>query len=358
VTLTAAAREKIRRLIGALLISLGTAVFSGAVAVLVDGLINSEQLRWAYITVFTVAGLLLSGGGAWLLATLRTAVGIGVATTDEAGDPDRYQDEADAFARFGEGVFTALTSLFVPVNDAVDLPSLRNRLLAVLRALTQVHRQTAVIGLLFQGRHQVGFHLGKWLNVAGRRIDLYADARDGSRSHFLAVRLTPAIQTAPRPLDVVVYTAAEGAFGPGQHVTIDKLGPQLASLAGGCMCLAINVNGPVGEAGLIEPTQRSALTEGANVLVAVAPPAPPGQRDASRRELAPTLAEFESTVAAILAVADQMPASPGLLYFKTPAVISVALGHFLRAGTWIPMRHIRTSDGTATYERFTDPSRR
>ena len=54
--------------------------------------------------------------------------------------------------------------------------------------------------------------------------------------------------------------------------------------------------------------------------------------------------------------ADQMPASPGLLYFKTPAVISVALGHFLRAGSWIPMRHCKTSP--VTYERFTDPSRR
>jgi hypothetical protein len=43
--LRAAAREKMRRLLGALLISLGTAVFSGAVAVLVDGLINGKPLR-------------------------------------------------------------------------------------------------------------------------------------------------------------------------------------------------------------------------------------------------------------------------------------------------------------------------
>ena len=59
--LRAAAREKIRRLLGALLISLGTAVFSGAVAVLVDGLINGKPLRWWYIAAFTAAGLLLSG---------------------------------------------------------------------------------------------------------------------------------------------------------------------------------------------------------------------------------------------------------------------------------------------------------
>lgn len=355
---TAAAREKIRRLLGAILISLGTAVFSGAVAVLVDGLINAQPFRWGYVAAFTVAGLLLSGGGAWLLATLRTAVGIGIATTDQAGDSDRYLDEADAFARFGEGVFTALTSLLIPVTGPGDLPQLRNRLLAVLRTLTQVHRQTTVIGLLFQGRHQVGFHLGKWLNVAGRRIDLYADARDGTSSHFLAVRLTPAIRTEPRPVDIMLHTATDGTFAPGRHVTIQELREQLALVSGHCMCLAINLNGPVGEAGLIEPVQRSAMSEGATALVAVALPPPPGQPDAPRRELAPSLSEYESTVAAILAVADQMPASPGLLYFKTPAVISVALGHFLRAGNWIPMRHIRTSDGTATYEQFTDPSRR
>jgi hypothetical protein len=50
-----------------------------------------------------------------------------------------------------------------------------------------------------------------------------------------------------------------------------------------------------------------------------------------------------------------MPASPALLYFKTPAVIPVALGHFLRASNWIPMRHRKTSP--VTYERFTDPRR-
>jgi hypothetical protein len=352
--LRAATRERIRRLFGTLLISLGTAVFSGAVAVLVDGLINGKPLRWWYIVAFTVAGLLLSGGGAWLLATLKRAVGIGVATTDAASDPDRYQDEVDAFAQFGKSVFTALTSLLIPVNEPRDLLPLRSSLLAVLRTLTQVHRQATTIGLLFQGRHQVGFHLGKWLNVVGRRIDLYAKARDGTSSHFPAVRLTPAIRTAPRPLDMVIYTAADGAFTPGQHVSVAELRAKLAPLAGQCMCLAINLNGPVDEAGLIEPVQRSALAEGAAAVVVTALPAPPGQPGASRRELAPTRAQYESAVAAILAVADQMPASPGLLYFKTPAVISVALGHFLRAGNWIPMRHYRTDP--ATYDRFTDSS--
>lgn len=353
--LKAAAREKIRRLIGALLISLGTAVFSGAVGVLVDALINGKPLRWWYLIGFTAAGLLLSGGGAWLLATLKTAVGIGLATTDAAGDADRYQDEADAFARFGEGVFTALTSLLIPVNEPSDLLLLRSRLLAALRTLTQVHSRAATIGLLFQGRPQVGFHLGKWLNVAGRRIDLYADARDGTNSHFLAIRLTPAIRTTPRAVDMILYTRTKEGFAADRHITLPALRDRLDPLAGQSMCLAINLNGAVDEAGVVEPVQRSALAEDAAAIVVVALPAPPGQPSIPRRELAPSLQDYESTVAAILAVADQMPASPGLLYLKTPAVIPVALGHFLRAGNWISMRHCKTTP--ATYERFTDPSR-
>jgi hypothetical protein len=354
--LKAATRERTRRLLGALLVSLGTAVFSGAVAVLVDALINGQPLRWWYFTGFTAAGLALSGGGAWLLATTRTAAGIGVTATDTDGDADRYQDEADAFARFGENTFTALTSLLIPVNEPGDLPVLRSRLLAVLRTLTQVRRQSTATGLLFQGRHQVGFHLGRWLNVAGRHIDLYADARDGTNSHFLAIRLTPAIRTAPRAMDITLYTRTGKTFTATPDIALPELQEQLAALAGQNMCLAINLNGPVGEAGFTGPVQRSALTEDATAVIVIALPPPPGQPDAPRRELAPTLEDFESTIAAILTVADHMPASTGLLYFKTPAVIPVALGHYLRAGNWIPMRHCKTTP--ATYQRFPEPTTR
>jgi hypothetical protein len=353
--LTAGARESMRRLTGALLISLGTAVFSGAVAVVVDALINDKPLRWVYAVTFTAAGLLLSGGGAWLLATLKTSVGLSITTMDAAGDPDRYQDEADSFARFGEGTFTALTSLQATVEHPADLRALRSRVLAALRTMTQVHRRTNVIGLHFQGRHHTGFYLGTWLNVAGRRIDLYADARDGSGSHFPAVRLTPAIQATPRALDIAVFMPADGMFGDGRPVTIPQLQEFLTRVAGQCLGLAINLNGPVDEASFVDPVQRSALAEGASALVVSAIPASAAQPTAPRRELAPSRQEYESTVAAILAVADQMPAAPGLIYFKTPVAISVALGHFLRAGNWTPMRHIRAS---GTYERVTDPSRK
>jgi hypothetical protein len=355
VQVTAAVRESARRLTGALLISLGTAVFSGAVAVVVDALINDKPIRWVYAAALTAAGLLLSGGGAWLLATLKTSVGLSITTTDPAGDPDRYQDEADAFTRFGESTFTALTSLEATIEKPADLRTLRSRTLAALRTLTQVHRRTNVIGLLFQGRHHTGFYLGTWLNVAGRRLDLYADARDGSSSHFRAVRLTPAIRTAPRTLDIVVYTVTDGTFTPGGAVSVVELRKMLSGLAGRCMALAINLNGPVDEAGLVEPVRKSALAEEATALVVAGLPTPQMQPAAPRRELDPTLKQYESTVAAILAVADAMPASPGLMYFKTPVSISVALGHFLRAGNWIPMRHIRAS---GTYERFADPTRR
>jgi hypothetical protein len=353
--LTASARQSTRRLAGALLISLGTAVFSGAVAVVVDALINDKPLRWIYAVTLTAAGLLFSGSGAWLLATLKTAIGLSVTTMDAGGDPDRYQDEADAFARFGEGTFTALTSLQATVEHPADLRILRGRVLAALRTLTQAHGRTNVIGLLFQGRHHTGFYLGTWLNVAGRRIDLYADARDGTSTHFRAVRLTPAIQTAPRPLGVAVYTAADGTFRADGTVTLTQLRETLAGAVGTCIGLAVNLNGPLGEASFVHPVQRSALDEGASALVVVALPAPPAQPDSPRRELAPSRQEYESTVAAILAVADSIAATPGLLYFKTPAAISVALGHFLRAGNWIPMRHIKA---TGMYERITDPSRR
>jgi hypothetical protein len=353
--LMAGTRESMRRLTGALLISLGTAVFSGAVAVVVDALINDKPLRWVYAVTFTLAGLLLSGGGAWLLATLKTSVGLSITTMDAAGDPDRYQDEADAFARFGEGAFTALTSLQATVEHPADLRALRSRVLAALRTMTQVHRRTNVIGLHFQGRHHTGFYLGTWLNIAGRRIDLYADARDGSGSHFPAVRLTPAIQASPRALDIAIFVAADGAFGNGKTVAVPQLRELLRGLAGQSMGLAINLNGAVDEASFIDPVQRSALAEGASALIVTAIPASSAQPNAPRRELAPSRQEYDSTVAAILSVADQMPAAPGLIYFKTPAAISVALGHFLRAGNWIPMRHMRAS---GTYEREADPSRK
>jgi hypothetical protein len=352
---TAAVRENARRLTGALLISLGTAVFSGAVAVVVDALINDKPVRWDYAVSFTAAGLLLSGSGAWLLATQKTSVGLSITATDSAGDPDRYQDEADAFARFGEGTFTALTSLQATVEKPADLRTLRGRTLAALRTLTQVHHRTNVIGLLFQGRHHTGFYLGTWLNIASRRIDLYADARDGTSSHFPAVRLTPAIRAKPRDIDIAAYMADRGTFGAGRPVTVPQLRELLAGLAGRCMALAINLNGPVDEAGFVDPAGRSALAEGASALVVIALRPAPDAPDSPRQELSPSREEYESAVAAILAVADSMPASPGLLYFKTPAAISVALGHFLRAGNWTPMRHIKAS---GTYERAADPSRR
>lgn len=353
--LTAGAQQSIRRLAGALLISLGTAVFSGAVAVVVDALINDKAIRSAYAAAFTAGGLVLSGSGAWLLATLKAAVGLSITTTDAAGDPDRYQDEADAFAQFGQSAFTALTSLQATVEHPADLRVLRTRVFAALRTLTQAHRRIKVIGLHFQGRHHTGFYLGTWLNVAGRRIDLYADARDGTSTHFPAVRLTAAIRTPPRALDIAVHAAAGSTLASERPVTIPQLRQLLSGAAGRCISLAINLNGPVNEASFVGPVQRSAQAEGASAIVVIALPASAGQPTAPRRELAPSRQEYESTVAAILAAADAIPASPGLLYFKTPAAIPVALGHFLRAGNWIPMRHIRQS---GTYERVTDPSRK
>ncbi|SRR5216683_761737 len=358
--MTAVLRRKLRRWLGTVGVSAGTAVFSGAVAILVDHLARGGPLRWAYLAGFAVLGAALSGGGAWLLATVRSAAGIEVAAMDRAGDPERYRDQSDSFARFGRTMFTAQTSVQVHVETARDLRVLRERLRAGLRTLTEIEQRAGQIGLLFQGRHHVGFHVGRWLNVAGARIDLYGDARDGGPdSHFAAVRLTPAIGTAPRTLDMLVRPASASApqVAEARLTSPGDLRDLLAGVSGTCMGLAVNLNGPVDESGFVGPVLRSASKEGASAVVFLAPPAPAGIPDAPGRELAPSAQEYEGTVAAIVAVAKRMPASCGLLYLKTPAVIPVALGRYLYGGTWIPMRHHRDDTSRAVaYEPFADPS--
>ena len=125
---SAISRRKVRRWFGTLSVSAGTAVFSGAVAILVDRLVRGGTMNWGYLAAFTALGAALSGGGAWLLATVKSAIGVSVAAMDHAGDIERYQDETDSFARFGRAVFTAQTSLQVPVESPDDLPLLRARL--------------------------------------------------------------------------------------------------------------------------------------------------------------------------------------------------------------------------------------
>ena len=206
-------RRKLRRWSGTVSVSAGTALFSGAVGILVDHIVRGGPLDWAYLVIFTAVGAALSGGGAWLLATVKSAVGVSLAATDKDGDIDRYQDETDSFARFGRRVFTAQTSVQVTVQSVRDLSLLQARLRAALRTLLEIEQRARQIGLLFQGRHEVGFHVGRWLNQAGARIDLYTDARDGSRdTHFAAIRLTPGLHTSPRLLDRTVYRLGESGF--------------------------------------------------------------------------------------------------------------------------------------------------
>jgi hypothetical protein len=186
------------QLLGTVLISLGTAVFAGATSMVIDGYVKGGSLRGGYLVVFFVAGVVLSGGGAWLVATIRTGVGIAIAATDGAGFVDRYQDEAESFAQFGSSVFAAQSSLQV-LETAADLRHLRDRLFAGIRTLTQVEHGARSVGVLFQGRLEVGFHLGSWLNVSGRRVNVYADIPDGTSTPYLrAVRLGAALETAPR----------------------------------------------------------------------------------------------------------------------------------------------------------------
>ncbi|MCW2914729.1 MAG: hypothetical protein JWN52_2797 [Actinomycetia bacterium] len=352
-TLSAKRRRRLRQLGGAMLLSLGTAVFSGAVSMVIDGQVKGGSLRWGYLAGFLIAGLLLSGGGAWLLATIRTGVGIALAATDGAGFVERYQDEAEAFLRFGAGVFTAQTALQVPVEKRSDLLQLRKSLLAGIRTLTHVEGEATTVGLLYQGRPQVGFHVGRWLNQASRRVDLYADMRDGDAvSHLRAVRLGAALRTPPRTLELALYRRENDAFTGPVPIIPAEAGGAVSDLSGTPMSLAVTLNSAVDDAGFTVPVLASALGEGAMAVVFAALPAPAGAPDSPTRELGPTTEEWESTVSALVAVAKRLPAAPGLLYLKVPAAIPVALGRFLHDGGWTPMRF---DPASRSYSRFEAP---
>ncbi|MEV5410963.1 hypothetical protein AB0K60_19230 [Thermopolyspora sp. NPDC052614] len=69
--LTIARRRCLRTLAGTLLVSLGTAVFAGAVSIVIDALVKNVSVRWPYLIGSTLLVLALSGAGGWLLGTLR-----------------------------------------------------------------------------------------------------------------------------------------------------------------------------------------------------------------------------------------------------------------------------------------------
>ncbi|RAY16854.1 hypothetical protein DPM19_01420 [Actinomadura craniellae] len=316
----------------------------------IDAFVKGGSPRWAYLAGFLAGGAVLSGCGGWLLATVRVGVGLALSATDGAGDADRYLDEAESFGRFGAGVFAVQSTVQLPVESAEDLPNLRKLLRSGMRTLSQVEPQAASVGLLFQGRQHVGFHVGRWLNVAGRGVDLYTDIRDGGgASHLRAVRLGPSPHGRPRDLDLALYRREEdGDLTGPETMSVEVFGTELDSPAEGPVCLAVNLNAPVDDASFIGPVLASARTENATAVVVAALP---GRSGAPTRALGPSTKEYESTVAAIIAVARKLPAAPGLLYLKGPAVISVALGRYLHDTGWLPMRYTPGTPGT--YTRYT-----
>jgi hypothetical protein len=347
----AARRRQIRQLAGAMLVSLGTAVFAGAVSLVIDATVKNGTPRWPYLIGYLAVGVILSGSGAWLLATIRVGVGLAVVATDTDGDMDRYLDEAEAFSRFGAAHFAALSTLQVPVETVDDLPVLRSRLLAGIRTLTQIEQGAAAVGVHFTGRLHVGFHIGQWLTYGARRVDLYAGIRhsDGA-SHLRAIRLGPSPQTSPRVLDLALNRRKGEMFnGPTPLVTGD-VAAATADAAKTPMGLAVNLNGPVDDMGLISPVLASALEEGASTVVVAALPASADDPYNPARMIGASTQEYESTVTALVSVAKRMPAAPGFLYLKGPSVVSVALGRFLSYTNWIPMRYHFNDSGF--YERF------
>ncbi|MEO5878292.1 MAG: hypothetical protein ABIS86_11310, partial [Streptosporangiaceae bacterium] len=311
-------------------------MFGGAVSLLIDSLAKDTPLRWPYLTGFTLLGLALSGSGAWLLGSARAGVGLSLAATDPQGDPGRYQSDADDFAQYGAAHFLFHTTVQAQVVAPADLRELHNRLDSAVHTLNRAEPRARTVGLLFTGRHEVGFHVGGRLRPSSRRFDLYFPTGGTGDSHFPAVRLAAAPSAEPRPLELRLATDAD--FAP---ITLQDLTGRFTT--GTCLALAVNVVSPAGNATFAAQILQSARAEGAAAVVVAELPA------GSTHPMPTTTHEFESTVAAIAAVAAAMPAAPGLLYLRAPVIIAVALGRYLHNAGWIPMRHDRA---TSTYERF------
>jgi hypothetical protein len=345
---TAANRRRTRRLSGALLLSLGTAVFSGVVSLVVDAAAKGTAYHQGPIAILTALGLALSGYGSWLLASARESVAIAIAAMDDDGDPGTYLGAIEGFLSYGAAHFTQQSISQASVRTPADLKILRNGVTAGIQALTRALPDTRRIGLFFQGRLHVAFHLGRWLNVPGEQVDLYAPAHSGKDRFFPAIRLTVTPETSAALMDIDLYLANGSNFDPARHVAPDEVAALLANRSG-TMALAVSLNGPVDDAGLLTPVKASALGEGVSVLVVMALP-----RSTTGGGAVPeTRQGFESAVTAIIEVIQQIPAATGLLYLKTPVTIAVALGHYLRAATWTPMRPIGMP--ITAYERFIEP---
>jgi hypothetical protein len=345
---TAAVRLRARRLVGALLLSLGTAVFSGVVGLLVGAAVDGTAYHWTPIVILLLLGLALSGYGGWLVAGIRVDVALAIAavsTADGVGSVDTYRNATASFLNHGSTIFAQQTVVHVEARTPEDLRTLQSSAIAGISALSQAAPDARRVGLFFQGRHHFGFHLGGWLGGYGKTIDLYAEG--GSEGYFSAIRLARTPQGVRAQLDINLYLVSVGTFGPPKRVAVDEIQAALKDRSGTAMGLAMNLNGPVDDANLLSLLEKSAHAEGLSALIVVAPPRPEpglGIQIPENREA------FESCVSTIVGVAQSMPTSTGVLYFKTPACIAVALGHFLRGKGWTPMRHVR--DGEPEYERF------
>lgn len=341
----AASRVHVRKISGGLLISAGTAVFSGVVGLVVDAAVNGTVYRWVPMVVLFAVGLVLSGYGTWLLTHVPVSGGIVIAAIDDKGDPSYYQNAITSYMQYSATHFTHATSSQSRVHDPKDFNRLRDYVVTGLNSLAPGADRPMRVGVYFQGAHHVGFYVGSLLISGGKRFDLYHSGADDG--YFLAHRLDLPEKSTPTPpaeVHITVFLAENGKFATGKQMAAAELRTYLADAGRtGTIALAANLVDPGENEGFSGQVQDSALEQGATALVLVGRPAAP-------ERLPESLAAFESHTAAIIGVARAIRAERGLLYLKTPAVVAVALGRALRDGVWVPMQYLKPP--TSRYAPF------
>lgn len=353
---TAARRMRVRRISAGLLLSLGTAVFSAAVALIVNAVDGVGPYHWPTTLALIAVGLALTSAGSWLLTSGRRSLAIAVVATDIEGDTAKYRAAISGFVTYAAAEYAQSASSEVVVQQPKDIEVLKTVVLNRIEDLASKAGGVRHVGVAFQGRHHVAFHLGGTLDVPDTSITLY-QKRYNKESFVLAQRtlghVSDTAHRAQSPLEIQVRRARNGTFNGGafngQPRTVNRVEELDVALKGhtGAVGLVVNLQGTVDDPGMITPAGVSAASEGLSILVCVGL-----RRDGAAIVPPTTLPEetdtFEAAIATIAGTAKRMP-SGGLLYINGPVAVALALGRLLHARPWTPMRHIRNN---GTYERF------
>lgn len=363
-----AAKHRRRTRYGRLLRNSGLAVLAAAaLGVVVPAPVLGDSLNWVALAAVVAGGGALWGVGQYVLSRLLTTIGLGI-IAETGGDKPRYDEVQNSFKAYCDANVIDNDSVRRVVDVAAELEPLRDNIQVYVRQLRRANPGSERVVAFFHGQHHIGFHVGLWLRAEGLLFDLYGidhtrkdkpsplRVLESKATYFAATRLLPSmIDTPPAVLSHRSYSRDANAWAETPRVSgaacLDGTLTQLGGHSRGCMALAVNVVSPIDDQSFIGSVCASAEEEGASHLIFLGRQPPAGSLGPPE-PLRSTQEDYEATVAAIVGVANQMNANPGLLYLKTPACIPPALGHYLRAKPWIPMRHIKE---TGTYERFAPP---